>query len=451
MGPSLEQLSLKNFRGQLKQPNFKKSICGVMPTAFELLDLPIPIEASQNSFFLISEGKQSIKQNITDFTDTPRHIINILIDSWGVDHLTSSSNLAKLVTELQGFLISSVFPTITSSAVTSWHLGVPPSTHGILGHKILIQEVGAVVDTLKMQIVTGYGGRDSLIRTGVHPESWLWSSPLYNELDKYNVLHFELVPQSFAGTGLSHFFLSKTNSIVIGCDGLVDLFATARDLLIRNNHKNKLLINIYLSSFDWLAHKFHPQSEESAAYLNQVGDTLKWLLCSTPDNLLKETVITLSADHGHIDVTQMDPVLFLKSQQEYMINNLLRAIPGRSGRMAHFYVKYGKADQLKSYLEDIIGNKGLVISTDQSTSLLNVNTISEPIKSRIGDILVLLVSGTQFEYESTQKESQTSTSDENYLVDYNMKGSHGSLTFNELAVPYIASLGTQMKNVLLSQ
>jgi hypothetical protein len=161
-------------------------------------------------------------------------------------------------------------------------------------------------------------------------------------------------------------------------------------------------------------------------------------------------VVTLSADHGHVDVTKLDPVLFLKSQQEYMINNLLRAIPGRSGRMAHFYAKYGKEDQLISYLEHIVGNRGVVITAEQSLSLLNVKTITEKLASRLGDVMILLEHGTQFEFESKYEESDASKGIVANFVDFTMKGSHGSLSFYELAVPYLASLGTRMKDVLLS-
>jgi hypothetical protein len=134
--PLFEKLPLKPFQGELFLPNFKQNICGVMPTAFELLNLPLPTKSTPYSYLRTKEGQKTIFQNVLEVIDTPRHVINVLIDSWGVSNLTSLTTLSKLFRNLQGFLISSVFPTITSSAVTSWHMGVPPKDHGILGHKL---------------------------------------------------------------------------------------------------------------------------------------------------------------------------------------------------------------------------------------------------------------------------------------------------------------------------
>ncbi|MFX0197933.1 MAG: alkaline phosphatase family protein [Candidatus Hodarchaeota archaeon] len=453
MQPPLDKFSLKKFRKYLYEPDFEKSICGVMPTAFELLGLSVPTKVAHYSFSKFIEGKTAILQNILNLSDSPRHIVNVLIDSWGVGNLSNNleSDFDKLFFALNGFLISSVFPTITSSAVVSWHMGVPPSEHGLLGHKIFFKEIGTVVDTLNLRTVTGQGGRDSLVRVGLRPKKWLWSPPLYNELEKSDVLHIELLSRELARTGLSHFLHSnKTSSIVIGCNDLVDIFATARELIVRINKRKKLLMNIYLGEFDWLAHKFGPQSPEGAEGLKHIMDALKWFLFSLSEPLLKETVLTLSADHGQVDTNLMPPVSFSRTQQEFLIQEMLCTIPGRSGRITHFYVKPGKENDLITYLEKVVDTRGVIIPADEAHSLLNVNTVSDQIRSRFGDILVLLDPGTQFAFESKGEDSDVFSEIEGELADFPMKGSHGSLSFQELVVPCIISLGTLMKEELLS-
>lgn len=454
MRPPLDKFSLKKYRKYLYEPDFEKSICGVMPTAFELLGLSVPAMVAQYSFSKFIEGKTAISKNILNISDSPRNIVNILIDSWGVGNLSSNleTDFDKLFFTLNGFLISSVFPTITSSAVASWHMGLPPSEHGLLGHKIFFEEIGTIVDTLNLRTVTGQGGRDSLVRVGLRPKKWLWSPPLYNELEKSDVLHIELLSREIARTGLSHFLHSnKTSSIVIGCNDLVDIFATARELIVRINKRKKLLMNIYLGEFDWLVHKFGPQSPEGAEGLKHIIDALKWFLFSLPEPLLKETVLSLSADHGQVDTTRMPPVSFSRTQQEFLIQEMLRTIPGRSGRLTHFYVKPGKKADLIAYLEKVVDTRGVIIPVDEAHSLLNVNTVSDQIRSRVGDILVLLDPGTQFVFEPKGEESGVSSEIEEDLSDFPMKGSHGSLSFQELVVPCIVSLGTLMKEELLSQ
>jgi len=450
--PLFEKLPLETFQGELFVPDFEKNICGVLPTAFELLDLSIPAKSAPYSFFRVEEGKKAISKNVLDFTDAPRHVVNVLIDSWGVGTLSSPHTLSTLFRNLHGFLISSVFPTITSSAVTSWHMGVPPKDHGILGHKILFEEVGSVVDTLKMQIVSGRGGRDSLVRIGIPPEIWTWNPPLYNEMEDSDVLHVELLSRGFAGTGVSHLVHPKNKTtIIIGCNDLVDIFATARELLLRAHQKHKLLINIYLGELDWLAHKFHPQSSESGVCLENISNALKWFVFSTPDAILNDTAVTFSADHGQVDCAQEPPVLFSQAHQDYMIRELLRTVPGRSGRMMHLYARPGKEDHLITYVKEIVGTRGVVISIDQAKSLLNVNDVSKSIRSRLGDVLVLLNPGTQFQFEYAQEDMEPPTPIDPSLLDFPMKGSHGALSFQELAVPYIISIGSLMKEILRSK
>ncbi|MFQ6123834.1 MAG: alkaline phosphatase family protein [Candidatus Heimdallarchaeota archaeon] len=451
MQSPLDKFSLKKFRKNLYEPDFEKSICGVMPTAFELLGLSVPAMMARYSFSKFKEGKTAILKNILNLSDSPRYIINVLIDSWGVGNLSSNieSDYDKLFFALNGFLISSVFPTITSSAVASWHMGVPPSEHGLLGHKIFFEEIGNVVDTLNLRTVTGQGGRDSLVRVGLRPKKWLWSPSLYNELEQSDVLHIELLSRELARTGLSHFLHSnETSTIVIGCNDLIDIFATARELIVRINKRKNMLMNIYLGEFDWLAHKFGPQSPEGTEGLKHIIDALKWFLFSLPKFLLKETVLTLSADHGQVDTTRMPPVSFSRSQQEFLIQKMLCSIPGRSGRLTHFYVKPEKKEDLITYLENVVDARGAIISVDDAHSLLNVNSVSDQIRSRVGDILVLLDPGTQFAFESKSEDSFVSSEIDDDLADFPMKGSHGSLSFQELVVPCIVSLGTLMKEEL---
>ena len=231
MLPLDRNIPLKSFKDELFLPNFKHNICGVMPTAFELLNLSLPTHSVSYSFLQSKEGNKNISKNVLEVTDAPRHVINVLIDSWGIGNLSSPLLLSQLFQKAQGLLISSVFPTITSSAVTSWHMGVPPKDHGILGHKILFEEIGSVVDTLKMRIVSGRGGRDSLVRVGIPPEIWTWNSPLYQTLDGSEVLHVELLSRGFAGTGVSHLVHPLNKTVILGCNDGIFLNISAKNHL----------------------------------------------------------------------------------------------------------------------------------------------------------------------------------------------------------------------------
>ena len=138
--PETEALRWDRFPG-FYRPDYDRCLTGVMPTILELLGHP-------------REGFPTLRAHLPE--RSPRRAKRALLlccDGLGFKELAQSVRLRELYGSY-GTWITSVFPSITSCALSSMFQGLPPNRHGILGHYIWKDFPGAVVDMLKMQAAT---------------------------------------------------------------------------------------------------------------------------------------------------------------------------------------------------------------------------------------------------------------------------------------------------------
>lgn len=205
----------------LFRPNYKRCIHMVLPTALSFLGLRLPSE----KYASLSDIK-SLRKTMEDSScfDAEK-VIMIVADSVGVGQFQKSDYLAKIYRKFNGFQLSSVFPTITSTALSSIHLAATPGVHGIFGHKIFFKELGAVVDTLKMSTLT-YGARDALVRVGIDVRALIYCPSPYDLVEEQGIEHIELLEDEIAGTGLSNMIYRK--QVARGFNNLIDAFSTTK-------------------------------------------------------------------------------------------------------------------------------------------------------------------------------------------------------------------------------
>ncbi|GAG64001.1 unnamed protein product, partial [marine sediment metagenome] len=121
------------------KPDYRISICQVVPSAVRLL-YP-DNEIFQDELGFKKKGEQDI-------------VVNFLVDSmgsWQIDQLVNTSELIKGFSSIIDQHISSVFPTITSTCIISYHSALKPSQHGVLNHRIYLEELDSIVDTLNLK------------------------------------------------------------------------------------------------------------------------------------------------------------------------------------------------------------------------------------------------------------------------------------------------------------
>ncbi|MHA1722080.1 MAG: alkaline phosphatase family protein [Candidatus Baldrarchaeia archaeon] len=416
-----------SFADNLFRPNYRYNVFKIVPTLLEFLELKANEAVSLNKY---SKFKKLFEQN--GCFDVSK-VILFLVDSIGFEQVKHSNLISKLLNNGMGFLLSSVFPTITSTVITSIYTGLPPEKHGILGHKIFVREIGNIVDMLGMSTVD-FRERDALCKVGVDVKGFLWSKNVFDTV-RGDFVHISLRDKDIAYSGLSR-LITEDRKVAVGYGNLIDLFSLAKRAL--EKYKNeKIFMDVYVGLLDDLAHKYGPDSEEYILGLKFFEKLLERFVNGLDERLRKETVVLICSDHGQVALNKENMIKF-SEEDIATVREWLRIKPGKSGRVIHFYPLEEYMDELRRWLEEKIGRNGVVLEFRKVANELfpETNNIAL-VEERIGNLLVVCGEGADSLVEKEKEET---------VLEIEFNGSHGSLLLNELVVPVVFTKLDSFKN-----
>ncbi|MBD3194757.1 MAG: hypothetical protein GF317_06865 [Candidatus Lokiarchaeota archaeon] len=422
--------SVKESDG-LYLPDFKFNVFKLRHTFEDLLGI------SESEHSLLKE--KNIKRLLSDRgCMEPKNIIHFTIDSLGYNQINKNNGFFdKYYLNNEVIQLSSVFPTITSTIMSSIHSGLPPEVHGLLGHKIYFPEIGNIIDTLNLNVPNAYDRKkDALIKSGINPKvlMWKYNPPSWQNTEDYKQYNF--LNTNIAMSGLSHFMLEPDS--VIPFRNYIDGLEKIRKLLKR---KEKFYIHFYIGDVDDLSHGYGPFSEEFSKGLNLIEYILSNFLMSLKKEIGEETLISISADHGQNTIEEEKQII-LKEEDVEKLQRLCYAPMGKSGRILHFYAKKEMENKLEAFLNEKISEAGLVTHwNNKLKSLFSCNENFGRLKERLGEIMVLLKPNYSLEQEKLN-------TNQTQLFDKRLKGHHGSLSKDELIVPFIIDKISNFKSYL---
>ena len=148
--------------------------------------------------------------------------------------------------------LTTVFSSTTSTVLASIFTGLSPAQHQILGYHIFSKKYGLVFDALDMRPVYGYSGQVDLAKDySQNIKPWL------PRLEQNGVKTLVATKASIAGSGLSQ---------VIHKDQKLIPYLLGSDMLVRSRkaleQQEPVLLVMYYSGIDTLAHRYGPYSEE---------------------------------------------------------------------------------------------------------------------------------------------------------------------------------------------
>ena len=196
-----------------------------------------------------------------------------------------------------------------------------------------------------------------------------------------------------------------------------------------NNHKLEDVLSKCLSNFtkgiqtmyvydtepDGMLHKLGTLNNEIYKTLNKYSKQIEKFYKRLPSN----TLLLISADHGHIDSTNIKFYL-----DEYLYSMLTRK-PTNDSRCLTFKVKENKKDEFKSYFESIYSYVYDLYSKDEFLDAGFMGQ-SETMPPRLSDFLADFVAIAKTDYTFALKEKALE-----------MKSNHAGITGEEMIIPLI--------------
>jgi hypothetical protein len=355
-----------------------------------------------------------------------RHVILLVVDGLGLDRLQEA--LAGQDPDLSvwrelaesGLLapLTSIAPSTTASALTTFWTGVPPAAHGVLGYELWLKEYGVIANMIRHSPASFAGEVGSLRRAGFDPETFL-PVPTFGPHLKAHGVHVRAYQHhAIARSGLSTMLMPGVETVPFR--GLSDLFISLEERSATSGGE-RLYSYIYWGDLDEHMHLFGPQNPrvtlEFAAFSRQLRGFLHRLAGHG------DTLLLITADHGHISTPRA---------AKYELRNhpdLLRCmamLPSSEARLPFVFLRPGSEQRFLDYLEEAWPGQFRAFPAAQAleAGLFGADAICERTVDRLGDYLVV-PQGSAYWWFANR--------------DNPMVGRHGGLSQAEMLVPLLMS------------
>jgi len=410
-------LSGLNLDPELISPHYQGySILNILPSAASLLDTP-----GLSSAPLATEIISPIQGDV-------KNIIVILLDALGYDQfmnwLAEDPDLIWNQLQKDGLLapLTSICPSTTCAAITSFWTDSAPTQHGIMGYEMWLKEYGIIANMIEHKPITyrAHGGNLSL--AGFDPETFLSVGSITDHYGQSGVEVHAFQHYAIINSGLSRMFMRDANRHGISTSS--DMWISIRELLESRPGIRKY-IWAYWGQLDGASHFHGPGSERARAELVTFSKVFEQFFLNELDpTLRKNTLVILTADHGQIRTDRDDQAYQLNNHPEF--TNLLTLNPTGENRLAYLYVKPGKVEDVKGYIQKTWPDQFELIDPQQAVNsgLFGPGEPHPEIYNRIGDLIVA-AKGKAYWWWAAK---------ENPLI-----GRHGGLSAEEMLVPFLAA------------
>ena len=339
-----------------------------------------------------------------------RNVALLVIDGLGYNRLSTEVSAPWMNRHLRGAL-TSVFPSTTATAVTTFLTGDPPQQHGLTGWHMYFRELGSVVAVLPGR--PRYGGVP-FGKAGI-PVSRLFSHNLL--FDRLGVRSHVLSPAQIARSDFSLAHLGAAELLPFrGFGALLNMMES----LVREDGGRRFVYG-YWPDLDAMGHVSGCGSEETSAHLEWLDEAL----CAFAEALSgTDTLLVITADHGQIDTTA-DDRLSLDDHPE-LADMLVLPLCGES-RLPYCYLKPGREGAFERYVADELGHAAEAVPSAEALAAgwFGPGPAHPGLADRIGDYMLLMKGHYVLKDWLPHEERHV------------LVGVHGGLTDDEMRVPLV--------------
>jgi hypothetical protein len=297
-----------------------------------------------------------------------RHVVLLVIDGLGraqlKQHAPNGCMAKARVADL-----TSVFPSTTASAISTYMTGDAPVTHGMTGWHIWYKELGVIGAPLPFRI---RGSDVGLERMGLSANALFATRSLADRLSRRSVL---VHPEHLCGTTYTN--AHSAGAEIRPYDSLPDLVDAICTLA---GEDEPSYCYAYWPELDTLSHVFGSHSDKAGAHLLELDAAV----AQCAERLRGTgTVLLVCADHGFVD-TRHDTRLELADYPELQ-RTLSLPLCGEP-RMAYCYVRAGAQAEFASIAAEQLGHAADILSTEEvlASGWLGPGARHEYVHERLG-------------------------------------------------------------------
>lgn len=384
------------MNNEIMLPNYNKSILNLIASILKKYDV-------KSEYSELFEIKDIINKKFNN-------IVLVVLDGMGEDILKRNSP-DGIFLKNKKCNITSVFPTTTTAAMTTYYSGKPPIETGWIAWTQYFKEYGKYIDVLP-EIDDSNG--EKLRVKGKKIEDIIGYKNIYEQILEKNsdVTVCEIVPS----------YCDKKTKLTINANNIDEICTAIISMCNSDNKKNKFIF-AYSDNPDEIIHKNGCYSQETKEFLINTENDFEKLVTGLQGT---NTLLLISADHGHNDIKKRISILDLPQIQECLIMP-----PFLESRMISFYVKENKKKVFVEEFNKLFKEDYILYSKKEflDSKLMGNGKQHKKIDDFIGDYVAIAISDTVIVLENYF--------DRELKGKHEKKSTHCGLTKKEMNVPLI--------------
>lgn len=338
-----------------------------------------------------------------------RNVVLLVIDGLGYEYLREQRPDGALARHLRGRM-TSVFPSTTATAITTFLTGTAPQHHALTGWFMYFREIGSVAAVLP------YHARHGNTALTVPPETLLEHVPVF---DRLPVRSHMVAPKSIAHSAFNTAHRGRAH---------LEPYATLEEMFqvtarIVRAPGERQYVYAYWPELDRLGHKYGMGSERAAQHLAQVDAALETFLEGIAGS---DTTLVVTADHGFVDTTP-ERTIALESHPR-LASTLVLPLCGEP-RVAYCYVSADGRDAFVDYVREHLSAYAELYESEFliDSGWFGLGTPHPRLRERVGDFTLVMKDNAMME---------------GWLLGekrFRLTGVHGGTSAREMYVPLIVA------------
>ncbi len=340
-------------------------------------------------------------------------IVLLVVDGLGYRRVTAAAARGALRAHLHGSL-TSVFPSTTATAITTFLTGLTPAQHGLTGWHMWFPEQATVGAILPYR--TRIGDRP-LTAIGIEPERLFDHRSFFARLPvrSYAVTPERILPSVFNRAHCK-------GAQLLGYSSLEQLFQCTLNCLRFADQRS--YIYAYYADYDSIAHEHGVDSRHAARLIQRFDEALSAFLCAAAG---LDAAVIVTADHGFID---SPAPRVIELDRHPRLQSLLRAPLCGERRAAYCYVHPNAADAFEQYISRELAEQAWLYRSRTliADGWFGPGPAHAELERRVGDYtLVMKDNWTIKEWLPGEQR-------------HRQLGVHGGVSEDEMVVPLIVAL-----------
>ncbi|MEM1557614.1 MAG: alkaline phosphatase family protein [Thermoproteota archaeon] len=418
---------LSRLEEAVEELNLKRVSPGLFIPGYDGYSLPNLSNSLAKLMSVRARGRALNDDFLLGFRNIDR-VVLIIMDAMGLNIFIKSSNgIRKFLNDLllkEGVcfkVLTSVFPSTTSTALTSLNTGLTPQEHGIVAYVLFMKELSSMVNMISLSPVNDER-RNRIFELGMSAEKLLGAKVLTQRIKESGLKSKTLIRYGIRNSGLST--ILYRDSEIVPALTTVDFVTNLVKLI---NDKKADFIMAYWDGFDAQSHYYGPFSQEAELELLNTFTLLKTVINKVAPDVARRTLLVVTSDHGQSKVRDEESIRI--EELKWLNDNLLMPPAGES-RAAYLYVKNGSKEFESVFRKKI--SKNIVLFRSRKLlekGIFGLGEVNRCVLDRIGDYVALSRGEGRLIFHYDLKERTE--------PEFVRAGAHGSLTLNELLVPLI--------------